>query len=134
EIEKLIRDTNHLKAYQEEPSSREDIEKIPMLKREDMKKEAMPFLNEERNCENLPVLYHNIFSNGILYLNFLFDICFVSQEDLPYLGILKAVLGYMDTKQYSYGDLADEINLETGGMSASISVYPSIADDTSYEA
>ncbi len=134
EIEKLIRDTKHLKAYQEEPSSREDIEKIPMLKREDMKKEAMPFLNEERNCENLPVLYHNIFSNGILYLNFLFDICFVSQEDLPYLGILKAVLGYMDTKQYSYGDLADEINLETGGMSASISVYPSIADDTSYEA
>ena len=134
EIEKLIRDTKHLKAYQEEPSSREDIEKIPMLKREDMKKEAMPFVNEERNCENLPVLYHNIFSNGILYLNFLFDICFVSQEDLPYLGILKAVLGYMDTKQYSYGDLADEINLETGGMSASISVYPSIADDTSYEA
>ena len=131
EIEKLIRDTKHLKAYQEEPSSREDIEKIPMLKREDMKKEAMPFVNEERNCENLPVLYHNIFSNGILYLNFLFDICFVSQEDLPYLGILKAVLGYMDTKQYSYGDLADEINLETGGMSASISVYPSIADDTS---
>lgn len=134
EIEKLIRDTKHLKEYQEEPSSREDIEKIPMLKREDMTKEAMPFVNEERSCEGLPVLFHNIFSNGILYLNLLFDIRFVSQEDLPYLGILKAVLGYMDTKRYSYGDLADEINLETGGMSATISVYPSIADDTAYEA
>lgn len=134
EITKLIRETKHLKAYQEEPSSREDIEKIPMLKREDMKKEAMPFANEQRSCEGLPVLFHNIFSNGILYLNLLFDIRFVSQEDLPYLGILKAVLGYMDTKRYSYGDLADEINLETGGMSGSVSVYPSVADDTAYEA
>lgn len=134
EIQKLIEDTAHLEQYQEEPSSREDIEKIPMLKRSDMKKEAMPFVNEERTCEGIPVLFHNIFSNGILYLSMLFDIRTVAQEDLPYLGILKTVLGYMDTEHYTYGDLADEINLETGGMSASISVYPSVVDDTAYEA
>ena len=40
----------------------------------------------------------------------------------------------MDTEHYTYGDLADEINLETGGMSATVSVYPSVADDTAYEA
>ena len=30
-IEKLIADTKHLQEYQEEPSSQEDLEKIPML-------------------------------------------------------------------------------------------------------
>jgi len=134
EIHGLIQDTKHLKQYQEEPSRREDIEKIPMLKRSDMKREAMPFVNEERECAGFPVLFHNIFSNGIIYLDLLFDIRKVAQEDLPYLGILKAVLGYMDSAYHTYGDLADEINMETGGMSAAITAYPSAADDTYYEA
>lgn len=38
EIKALIEDTAHLKQYQEEPSPKEDLEKIPMLKRSDMKK------------------------------------------------------------------------------------------------
>lgn len=134
EIQALIRDTVHLKQYQEEPSRREDLEKIPMLNRSDMKREAMPLANEERECAGLPVLFHNIFSNGIIYLDLLFDVRHVAQEDLPYLGILKAVLGYMDTEKRSYGDLADEINLETGGMTASVTAYPSVAVDTAYEA
>ena len=49
EITALIADTRHLKEYQEEPSSREDMEKIPMLKRSDMKKEAAPFYRQKRN-------------------------------------------------------------------------------------
>mgnify|MGYP000001896388 FL=1 len=38
EIKKLIEDTEHLKKYQEEPSSDEDLRKLPMLTRADMKK------------------------------------------------------------------------------------------------
>ncbi|MBO5371501.1 MAG: insulinase family protein [Lachnospiraceae bacterium] len=134
ELEQLIKDTAYLKQYQEEPSSREDIEKIPMLSRGDMKKEAAPFINEEMDYEGTKVLFHEMFSNGILYLQLLFDIRSVAEEDLPYLGILKAVLGYIDTEKYSYDDLANEINLETGGMSSSIATYANAQDDTAYEA
>lgn len=134
QLDQLIANTVHLKQYQEEPSLREDIEKIPMLKRSDMKKEAAPFQLEERESNGTKVLFHNMFSNGIHYLNLLFDIRFVSEEDLPYLGILKAVLGYIDTEKYTYDDLANEINLETGGMSSSINTYTSAVDDKAYEA
>lgn len=134
EIKQLIADTVHLKQYQEEPSLKEDIEKIPMLKRSDMKKEAAPLQNQEIVCDGTKILFHNMFSNGILYLNLLFDIRHIAEEELPYLGILKAVLGYIDTEKYTYDDLANEINLETGGMSSSISTYASILDDTAYEA
>lgn len=134
EIESLIADTRHLKQYQEEPSSREDIEKIPMLKRSDIKKEAMPFTLAELDCDGTKLLHSDLFSNGILYLDLLFDIRTIPEEDLPYLGILKAVFGYVDTKHYTYGQLANEINLETGGISSVISTYANAKDTDAYEA
>ena len=134
EIAALIAETRHLKEYQEEPSSREDMEKIPMLKRSDMKKEAMPFTLSEKEYDGTKILFSNLFSNGILYLNLLFDIRTVTEEELPYLGILKAVLGYVDTKQYTYDNLANEINLETGGMSCVISTYDHAKEEGEYEA
>lgn len=134
EQERLIAETKALKRYQEEPSLREDIEKIPMLKRSDMKKEAQPFVLSEVDCGDTKILYSNLFSNGILYLNFLFDVRSVTEEELPYLGILKAVLGYVDTDRYDYGDLANEIHLNTGGISTVITAYDNVKDSAAHEA
>lgn len=53
----------------------------------------------------------------------MFDISDITEEELPYLGVLKAVLGYMDTEHYNYADLANEINLMTGGISSQINIY-----------
>lgn len=133
EIRKLIADTKHLKEYQETPSSREDLEKIPMLARSDMKKEAAPFYNTELSVKGVPVVHHDIYSNGIIYLTMLFDIAHIPAEDIPYLGVLKAVLGYVDTKNYSYADFANEVNIHTGGISSTIGVYPSVKDKDDYQ-
>ena len=116
----LIADTAHLKAYQQEPSAKEDMEKIPMLSREDIKKEAAPFYNEEKSVAGIPLIHHNLYSNGINYIHLMFDLSGIKEEWLPYLGMLKAVLGDMDTQEYTYEDLANEINLHTGGFSVNI--------------
>ncbi len=50
----------------------------------------------------------------------MFDIKHIRQEDLPYVGLLKAVLGYVDTEHYGYADLSNEIDLQTGGISNNI--------------
>ena len=133
EIRKLIADTKHLKEYQETPSPKEDLEKIPMLARSDMKKEAAPFYNRELSVKGIPVVHHDIYSNGIIYLTMLFDIAHIPAEDIPYLGVLKAVLGYVDTKNYSYADFANEVNIHTGGISSTIGVYPSVKDKDDYQ-
>lgn len=134
EVEKLVEDTVHLKQYQEEPSPKEDLEKIPMLTRADMKKEAVPLYNKEEKAGDTLLLFHEIFSNKINYVNLLFDVTDFTAEEIPYLGIVKAVLGYMDTKTYSYIDLANEINLYTGGISTSIGVYPHVTKKDVYTA
>lgn len=134
EIDALIEDTVHLERYQEVPSPREDIEKIPMLQRSDIKREAAPLILTEHDCGGMKLLHSDLFSNGILYLNLFFDIRSVAEKDLPYLGILKMLLGYVDTKSYTYDNLANEINLETGGISCLVSTYASAVDGDAYEA
>lgn len=126
EIENLIAQTKHLHAYQEEPSPEEDLKKIPMLKREDMRKEAMPFDNREDTIGQIPVVHHDIASNGIDYVTLMFECGDISQEDIAYLGVLRAVLGYVNTKHYSYAGLFNAINIYTGGISCGVSVYPKV--------
>lgn len=125
-IENLIAQTKHLHAYQEEPSPEEDLKKIPMLKREDMRKDAMTFDNREDTIGEIPVVHHDISSNGIDYVTLMFECNDISQEDIAYLGVLRAVLGYVNTKHYSYAGLFNAINIYTGGISCGVSVYPKV--------
>ena len=127
ECEKLVDFTHHLREYQEEESSQEDLEKIPVLQLGDIDKNVRPFKNEELLIENTKVIYHDYHTNGIVYLNMAFDITKIPQELLPYVSILKNVLGYIDTENYSFGELFNEINRKSGGISQTLGVY---ADDT----
>lgn len=126
EIEQLIADTMHLHAYQEEPSPKEELEKIPMLRRKDLKKTAAPLMNKIVMSGETKFVHHEMYANGIDYLSLLFDIRDMKPEELPYLGILKSVLGYVDTENYSYAELANEINIHTGGVGSSIGIYPNV--------
>lgn len=128
EINTLILDTKHLKEYQEEPSSEEDLKKIPMLTRKDLRREANPFDNIEENLDEVKVVHHNIFSNGIDYVVLMFDIRDIPFEDIPYIGLLKYVLGCVDTAHYSYRELANAVNIYTGGIGTTVSLYPKNSD------
>ena len=123
EIDRLVAQTRELKEYQDTPSSREELERIPMLKREDIGTEAEKVNWTEHLIDGIQVLHHNLFTSGIGYLRVLFNTDRVPAEDLPYVGLLKSVLGYVDTEHYSYGDLTSEIHLNTGGISFSTSSY-----------
>lgn len=137
EIYALAERTAKLKEYQSKPSPKEDLEKIPLLTRGDMKKEAAHFYNKECTMAGLPLVHHDIATNGIYYVDLLFDLNHLAAEDLPYLGVLKAVLGYMDTAHYSYSELANEINLYTGGIASTLNVFVDAKDagklDARYE-
>lgn len=123
EIEKIVSDTQELRAYQDKEDAPEVLEKLPMLTRADMKKEAEPFVNEERKIKDIPVLYHPIYTNGIGYVKLVFDASQVSAQYMAYAGILKDVFAYIDTEHYSYGELYNELNIHTGGVSANIVTY-----------
>ncbi len=134
EIERVIKETRELKAYQEEPSPKENLEKIPLLTREDMKKEAAPYYNIEKKVGDTILLWHNVFTNGIGYLRFMFDLRQVPEELFPYVGLLKTMIGLVDTKEHSYSELYNEINLQTGGIAPALNTYTDARNLSKYTA
>ncbi|MEE1314884.1 MAG: insulinase family protein [Faecalimonas sp.] len=123
EVQELVEATHALVAYQEAEESPEDAQKIPVLKREDISREIAPIQNEVLELAGTQVIYHEIETNGIGYLDLLFDLSGVSAELLPYVGVLQAVLGIIDTENYEYGELFNEINVHTGGIGTSLELY-----------
>ncbi|WP_461812014.1 insulinase family protein [Faecalimonas sp.] len=126
EVDRLVERTAQLIAYQEEPSTEEELKTIPVLEREDISREIAPIYNEEKYYEDTLMVYHNIETNGIAYVDLLFDLSSVPVEMLPYVGILQSVLGIIDTKNYAYGELFNEINVHTGGIGTSLEMYPNV--------
>lgn len=130
ELHRIEEQYQQLRAFQETVDTPEDLAKLPLLKREDMKKEPSGFVNEERSLGDTTLLYHKLFTNGIGYLRLLFNVQNIPEEYFPYIGLLKGCLGLLNTENYQYGDLFNEMNLITGGMAAVNNAYSNVDDMT----
>ncbi len=126
QIDAIIKEYKDLLTYQEKEDSEEDLLKIPMLTRKDISGKARQILLEEREALGHKVLTHPIFTNGIAYFRTIFHLNHIPNRLLPYVGVLKGVLGLMNTANYNYGELFNKMNLETGGMSSTVNVYGDI--------
>jgi Zn-dependent M16 (insulinase) family peptidase len=125
EIRRIVRETAELKEYQETKDSEEALAKLPMLKREDIQRKTPVVIhNASEDVDGTAYVRHNYFTNGIGYLNLFFDTKHVPGELVPYLGILKGVLGYVSTENYTYGELFHEINANCGGINYGLQVLP----------
>ena len=132
EITKLVESTKALKKYQEEPSTQEELEKIPLLKISDIKKEAKKYQYKENKVGDIKLITHDIFTNGIGYATLYFDLKDMPKEYLPYVGLLTNLYGFLNTENYSYTELTNNININTGGISVSASVIGDYADYHKY--
>lgn len=130
----LIEKTKALVAYQEAEEEPGSEKCIPMLKREDIKKEAAGFTNEELEVDGSLFLYHQVPTNGIAYLDLMFDLKNLAPDQVPYVGLLKSVLGFVDTAHYSYGELSNEINADTGGIVCGVEVFDQVDSTEDYKA
>ena len=124
----LVKQTSELKRYQEEPTPPEDLKCIPLLSRDDIGKKAQPFFNEEKELAGIKVLHHDLFTNGINYFRFAFDVKDLKQYT-PYLSLLTELITAVDTEKYTKLELGNEILLHAGGISTDLNVYTSRKTD-----
>ena len=134
ELTRMVENTKALEAYQESEEDPEALTCIPMLSREDIKKEITGLTNEEHYVDDSLFLYHDVCTNGIGYADLLFEIHDFDVNTVHYLGFLKSVLGAVDTENYSYGELFNEVNARTGGISYGIEVFDDAQDTDAFRA
>ncbi|SFQ08216.1 hypothetical protein SAMN02910358_00669 [Lachnospiraceae bacterium XBB1006] len=133
EVTAIVEATKRLRAYQEAPDTPEQLATIPKLRRSDIKKEPLEINNTVYKPESIPVVHHDMFTNGIHYVNLLFDVKKLSNELLPALGVLQFVWGLMDTKNYTFAELSKEIDLATGGIGCSFGFYENIKTPAQFD-
>lgn len=134
ELTQMVERTKALEAYQESEEDPEALTCIPMLSREDIKKEITGLTNEEHFVDDSLFLYHDVCTNGIGYADLLFEIHNFDTDTVHYLGLLKSVLGAVDTENYSYGELFNEVNARTGGIAYGIEVFDDATDTDAFRA
>ncbi|RRF97081.1 MAG: insulinase family protein [Lachnospiraceae bacterium] len=122
EIENIVSYTKHLKEYQSTPSTQEDLAKIPCLSRSDLDRNHRPLNKKIYIREGVPVVFTDTETNGIDYLNIMFDVGHIGLDEAPAFAFGMRLLGLIDTKDYSYRDFATEVNLHLGSLSADVSV------------
>lgn len=125
ELEIIIEDTKKLKKRQQTPDSEEALNSVPMLSIEDIDKNAERIPLEERNLGSTKVLFHQLDTNKIAYMNLYFNAKAVPQDLVPYAKLLTTLMGKISTDQLDFGALSNKINLTTGGMSIGLNAYGS---------
>lgn len=132
EINRIVEDTKALKQYQSEPSTEEELKKIPVLAREDISKDVLPIINDIEEYNGTRIVHHDIYTNGIGYLTLAFDAANIPDDELQYFALLSNVLGDINTKKHSYFDLTNEIAMHTGGISFEVQNFKSVVDFSKY--
>ena len=133
QLQDIIDETKALLKYQSEPSSVEDMEKIPMLKLEDINKESPRIEYQVKELSDVKIIYSELFTNNIAYATVSFNTANISEELLPYVGLLSKILGYIDTDNYSYVALNNMINMHTGGLDIATLIYRDAKVNEKYE-
>lgn len=119
DLERIIQETNELRRLQEEPDRPEDLAKIPTLKLGDLERQGKRIPTEERSSGGAPLLFHDLFTNGIVYLDLAFDLRALPAELLPYVPLFSRALTEMGTEREDFVRLLQRIGRETGGVYAS---------------
>jgi presequence protease len=128
--EKLVKETQDLVEYQKREDTPEALATIPLLERKDINPKATWYSVQEQTAAEVPILYHEEFTNDVVYTRMLFDMRTLPADLIPYAALLAEVLGSQNTDNYSFGDLDVALNLYTGGFNAFIGTYLENHSDT----
>jgi len=116
ELQQISAQTRHLKELQERPDPPEALARIPSLKLGDLDRQNKLIPLEVSEAAGSKLLYHDIFTNGIVYLDIGFDLHTLSQELLPYVPLFGRALLETGTETADYVRLSQRIGRSTGGI------------------
>jgi len=116
ELQRVIAESAELKQRQETPDAPESLASIPSLSLSDIDRKIKSLPSHISFSSSVPVHFHDLFTNGIVYLDLGFDLHALPQELLPYTGLLGRLLLEMGTQKDDFVKLTQRIGRDTGGI------------------
>jgi len=116
DLHAIIENTARLKAMQEAADSPEALATIPSLRLADLDKASKPVPTEISSLDGAQIVYHDLFTNGIVYVDVGFDLHALPQDLLPYATLFSAALLEIGTETEDFVKLTQRIGQKTGGI------------------
>jgi presequence protease len=115
----LLAETHRLRSQQETPDSLDDLAKLPTLSISDLSPTVRKIPTAEASLHGATILSHDLFTNGILYLDIGFNLHALPSEYLPLVELFGTALLEMGTNSQDFVKLAQRVGSKTGGIDAS---------------
>lgn len=132
ELDALVKDTQDLLDYQHREDTPEALATIPLLELQDINPEAKWYTYQVQEISGIPILFHEDFTNKIVYSRLYFDIRVLPEELIPYAALLAEMMGSLNTENYDYGDLSNALNIHTGGFNTALNTFLENKDDNKF--
>jgi len=116
ELENIRKDASALKKFQAEPEIPGAAAILPKLIISNITREIETVPTAKAAIENVPAMIHDIFTNGIAYLDLAFDVSDMPEDLQPYLPLLGKLITNMGAAGFNYEEMAKRIVLKTGGV------------------
>ncbi len=115
-LKSVLERTEKLKALQEEVDKPEDLAKIPTLGLADLDRDIRTVPTEESALHGARVMFHDLPTTGIVYLDLGFDLHVLDADMLPYLPLFGRALLQTGTSKEDFVSLTQRIGRTTGGV------------------
>ncbi len=124
DLERIIKEAEELKRYQQKPDPPEAISKIPVLSLDDIEKQNRKIPIEVEEKGSVKIIWHEIFTNGIFYIDIGFDLHNLEEDLLQYVPILGRAFVEVGTKKEDFVKLSQRIGQKTGGIVPHVFIFP----------
>lgn len=111
-------DQKRLKAYHDQAETEESLKCIPCLAVSDMPVGVKTIDTRNSVIKGIPGYRHTFFTNGIVYIDFAFNVSGLSQEETMLLPLFSRLLYMTGIPGYSYNEVSQLLAEKTGGFYA----------------
>lgn len=115
-LTEAVANTQTLKTRQATPDSPEALSTIPMLERSDLDRAVRTIPLDVVDSPAGKILFHDLFTNGILYLDLGFNLQVIPQAWVAYIPLFSRALTETGTHQETFVQLVQRIGQNTGGI------------------
>jgi len=133
ELENIQQEAAALRRFQTEPDAPEAAASLPRLEITELSRRIDVIPAEETFLQNLPTFRHDLFTNGIAYLDMAFDVADIPDELQVYLPLLGKLTTNMGAAGLDYEAMSKRIALKAGGLSCHLAAGNTAGDDGSWQ-
>jgi presequence protease len=133
DIENIRREAAALKRFQSETDSPEAQATLPRLHLRDIQRTVETIPTERTFIHGVPAMAHDLYTNGIVYLDLAFDISDIPEDLQPYLPLLGKLMTNMGAAGFNYEVMAKRMVLKTGGLGCSLAVGLTAIEQTPWQ-